>query len=460
MGMKLRLATGTTRNALLLGAAVSALAISASELAQAGSFGIREQSPTAQGAAYAGVAAGEGGLSAMFWNPATLTDNPGWQNQWGVSGILPYATITAVPPTPTLPLGNSGDIGLGALVPATYSSYQVNDWLWAGLAFNAPFGLATKSNLPWAGQLYGRTSEVRTIDISPTLAIKVNDWLSFGASFEAMYFKTRLTSALGLGAAPPIATLQGDSWGYGFTAGVTLKPFAGTEIGIGYRSQIRENLSGTFTNDIGIGPLPASALVGGAYGIRSNLTLPDSVTIGLRQRVTPDLTLLAGLEWTHWGAFKSFPVVLTSPAPFAGANLTPLAFRYKDGWYVSGGAEYKWNPDLTLRAGLAYEKSPINDTNRGVRLPDNDRVWASIGAGYRFSRKLSIDVSYAHAFVKNGRVIIAGPANPAFNPALPPFFGNSRGHFDILSAALNYRWDDPAVTSDGPPKGGALVRKY
>ena len=95
-----------------------------------------------------------------------------------------------------------------------------------------------------------------------------------------------------------------------------------------------------------------------------------------------------------------------------------------------------------------------------VRLPDSDRVWATVGAGYQVNRKLSIDVSYAHIFAKNGTIAISSPANPAFNPLLGAYFGNTRGHVDILSAALNYRWDDPTVTADGPPKGAALVRKY
>ena len=449
---------------ILTASATSAVLLGAIEGAEAGAFALREQSPTAQGAAFAGVAAGEGGLSSMYWNPATITRLPGWNNQWGFSVVLPYASVTPLPFSATNPTGNrgaSGDIGLNAVIPSSYSSYQVNDWLWAGLSVNAPFGLATKAPFNWSGQVYGRTSEARTTSIAPTLAIKVNDWISFGASFQAMRMSVRLTSAIGVPAAAatlpgaPLAELKGNSWGYGFTAGVTLTPFAGTELGLGYRSQIREDLSGTFINQVAVGALPAATAVGGAYGIKSKVTLPDMVTVGLRQRVSNDLTFLAGFEWTHWGRFTSFPVCLTSPAPFAGVCPAPLAlnFRYKDGWFASVGGEYKWNPELTLRAGLAYEKSPITSTVRAVRLPDSDRVWATVGAGYQISKKLSVDVSYAHIFAKNGTIdIVAG--HPAFNGL--PYHARTRGHVDILSAALSYRWDDPTVVTPGAP----IVRKY
>ena len=446
----------------VLTAGVAAAALTGSIAgAQAGAFALREQSPVAQGAAFAGVAAGEGGASAMFWNPATMTKLPGWNSQWGFSTVLPNAVVLPLATTPTFGFGGSGNIGLDAVIPSSYSTYQFNDWLWLGMSVNAPFGLATKAPLNWSGQVYGRTSEAKTTSIAPTLAIKINDWVSVGASFEAVRMSTRLTSAIGAPAAAavlpgaPLAELKGNSWGYGFTAGITLTPFAGTELGLGYRSQVREDLSGTFINQVAVGALPAAAAIGGAYGIKSKVTLPDMVTVGLRQRVTNDLTFLAGFEWTHWGRFNSFPVCLTSPAPFAGACPAPLAlnFRYSDGWYASIGGEYKWNPALTLRAGLAYEKSPITSTVRSVRLPDSDRVWATLGAGYQISKKLSVDVSYAHIFAKSGTIdIVAG--HPAFNGL--PYHATTKGHVDILSAALSYRWDDPGVTAPAGP----IVRKY
>ncbi|MCJ2100501.1 outer membrane protein transport protein, partial [Methylobacterium sp. E-046] len=46
--------------------------------AHAGAFGIREQSTQAQGLAWAGAASGSGGVSSMFWNPATITMRPGF----------------------------------------------------------------------------------------------------------------------------------------------------------------------------------------------------------------------------------------------------------------------------------------------------------------------------------------------------------------------------------------------
>jgi long-chain fatty acid transport protein len=69
---------GGTMRAAMLAAIAMVLGAGA---AHAGAFGIREQSTQAQGLAFAGAAAGSGGLSSIFWNPATITMNPGFVSE-------------------------------------------------------------------------------------------------------------------------------------------------------------------------------------------------------------------------------------------------------------------------------------------------------------------------------------------------------------------------------------------
>jgi long-chain fatty acid transport protein len=158
--------------------------------------------------------------------------------------------------------------------------------------------------------------------------------------------------------------------------------------------------------------------------------LPDQVTIGLRQRVTDDITLLAGWEWTHWGMFSRFPVVSKN----TGATVTTLAFDYRDSWFASLGAEYAWSKELTVRAGLGFEKSPVTNDVRTVRLPDSDRTWATFGMSYKWNENLTFDASYAHLFAKSGTITVAAPL---------PFSATTKSHVDIFSVGLTYRWDDP-----------------
>jgi long-chain fatty acid transport protein len=255
---------------------------SACSVAQAGGFALREQSAAGQGASFAGAAAGGAGLGSMFWNPATMTQYSGLQSYFTITGIAPQSGISAKATSPTYAYGaESGDIGRSAVVPASSASYQLNDRIWLGLAVNAPHGLTTKSPLNWSGQVYARTSKIFSSNVNPNVAFKVNDWLSIAAGVQVEYFKTSLKSAL---AATPNATglaLEGDGMGYGFTTGVLLTPFAGLDLGVGYRSRMTVGLSG----DDGRGePVPLDALGDSLDGV----DIVARVARPLHQRVRLD----------------------------------------------------------------------------------------------------------------------------------------------------------------------------
>src|SRR5215813_4082944 len=107
---------------LLAGAAV--LIPMAAIEADAGGFAIREQSTVGQGDAFAGVAAG-GALSSMFWNPATMTQTPGFGIEGNGTGIL--ANVDQHPLAGTMPpllaLGGASNTGSPALLLSGYSTW-------------------------------------------------------------------------------------------------------------------------------------------------------------------------------------------------------------------------------------------------------------------------------------------------------------------------------------------------
>jgi long-chain fatty acid transport protein len=385
----------------------------------------------------------------MFWNPATITMVPGFQSSLSLSAIIPQTEITPLAGTNPflLTLGPSGDLGLDAVLPASYTGYQFNDRLWLGLYTGAPFGLATKPGPVWAGQIYARTTQVKNYEAQPTIGYRVNDWLSVGASLRVQYFDVRFNSAIGLPGNPlaaftrfaPTGGLEGDSYGFGYSFGATITPFIGTKIGIGFRSGIEHELEG----DLNVG--------GPLRPIRANIILPESVSLGLQQQVTDSLSISATAEWTNWSRL-GFPRV----EDVATGNLAAVPFiplDWEDGWFFSIGGEYRVLPALTLRAGFAYEISPITDEVRSPRLPDNDRYWLSAGASYQFNPKLSVDFGYSYIFTDDTQVRIT-PGHPAFNPAVGPLVGDVDSDVHILSFGIRYRWDDPVRPVPAP-----IVRK-
>lgn len=411
--------------------AVSASLIAIASSASAGSFALREQSTRGLGASFAGVGAGSGGLSSIYWNPATITMNPGLTFESGLTLVAPQSkikpdarTLGTVRAVGGVPVG-SGNISQAGVLPYSSSALQLNDSLWLGLSTNTPYGFVTKPNQNWAGQVYGRTSKVMSFNANPMVGYKVNEWLSLGAGMQIQYLDVTLRQASGVAFGATNVNLEGENTGVGYTLGATITPLAGTVIGLGYRSSIHHELDGT------LAPRPGISIP-----VRAKVNLPEVLTLGITQKINDKWKVLGGLEWTNWSRLGRIAVT----NQMTGLPATALKFDYKDGWYASLGAEYAATEELTLRAGLGLEWSPISDSVRNVRIPDANRLWTSLGASYRWDDKLTFDVSYAHLFVKSAPIRIV-PGHPDYVGL--PFVASLKPSADIVSVGMRYAWDDP-----------------
>lgn len=417
----------------------TALTCTFAATAHAGSFGLREQSTIGLGQAFAGATAGQAGLGSMFWNPATMTNFAGTQMEANIAGIFPSAKVTPTVGTSPILLGlggtgASGNVIEPAALPSSYFSTQWTDRVWIGMGVNAPFGLLSSYPNNFSGQIYARDSTVRSVDINPSIAYKVNNWLSVGVGFQALYFKTDLTQAVSPFPFAPNASLEGKDWGFGFTAGATITPMQGTVIGIGYRSSVGLDLTGGLTSP---------TIPGGYASIKASVSMPDTLSVGISQTISPQLTLNGQFEWTNWSRLGLISVAGTA-GPFSGLTLTQLPFNYQDGYYLSGGFNYAWSDRLTVRGGVGYEWSPISTTVRDLRVPDSDRVHATIGLGYQWNERLSFNFAYSHIFsVGNGDIALV-PGNPHYITGVP-FVGSVDSSADIVSAGISYKFGQAAA---------------
>jgi long-chain fatty acid transport protein len=443
---------------LTAAATVSLSALLAASAASASSFAIRSgQSAEGLGMAYAGAAAGGIGMGSMAWNPATITMFPGRNSQWNFTYLNANGEYKPTSPTTVQtplgrapiqalggsPLGTGNIGGDGAFIPASYSAWQLTDRFWIGLTTGAPFGLRSKpENQAHAAQVFGRSAKVQTINVAPTIGYKVNDWLSIGAALQVQYFNAALKQASGIGVNAPPVIIEGDTIDFGYRFGVTLTPLDGTTIGLAYRSSVRQTLEGTLRTPLAVTP------------VKANLNLPDSVVFGVSQVINEQWQAHLGVEWTNWSRFRNIPVV----TQVGGVPATSLNFQYDDSWYFAAGVEYKYNRDLTLRAGIAYELSAVNDYNRQIFISDNDRLWLSAGASYQVNEKVKLDLGYTYIHVNKARVNYNGThPQQVVNPALRPisYTAAAEPYIHIVSAALTYRWDNPTETVPVRP----VVRK-
>ncbi len=384
----------------------------ASGSAMAGGLSVREQSAEGLGSAFAGIAAGSDGLSAMFWNPATISEHnaQGYVSESNISGILAQSQSGAGLGFPS----DSGNIGVPVVVPASYYSYGLNEEVTLALALNSPFGLTTDSDL-WKGSYHGNHSEIFTFNVSPMIAYKPVNWLTLAAGVQGEYMSAKLSSNTPAGAT--LLNVKANDIALGFTAGVLLQPSEALDIGIGFRSSVSHNLqgNGSYIPAAYIN-MPMSALV----------DTPEMVTFGVKFRANDQLKLMAGAEWANWSRFKALTFKNVS-----GATLANTPENWKDSWFLSAGAEYAVNDKFILRGGAAYEISPVPDATRTPRLPDADRVWLSAGASYKVNDWLTTNIGYSHVFMKDGNVNLTAPT---------PLVASFKQHIDILSLSAVVDW--------------------
>lgn len=417
------------------------------DAADAGGFAIREQSVSGLGSAYAGVAAGYD-LSSMFWNPAGVSIAHTDQAESHNSYIIPEGDISGAaffePQTGgSVPLStlnsNSGNLPRDGLVPAAYLAIPVNERVSAGVAFNSPFGLTTKpENSNWAGKFEARTSKLRTFNFNPIASYKLTDQLAVAGGLQVEYIRTTLKSAFpGIGGLagpnPSVAIDDATAFDVGYTLGLLWQSAIGTDIGIGFRSSIEHDLKGTLF--VAGAPL-------GSIGVSAGLETPEILTASFRQDLGERATLLGTVEWTNWSRLGVIQIRSRNVNPFlgaptAGSVVTELPLNWDDGWFFSGGIEYETNERTTLRAGVAYEESPIQSASqRTPRDPDTNRVWASVGVTYKLSDATSFDAAYSHVFFEDGSI---DRTSPIGGQGQIRFAGEAEQSVDIVALSLKVK---------------------
>ncbi len=405
--------------------------------AQAAGFALIEQSGSGMGNAYAGGSAVAEDASTIFFNPAGMTYIQGTQAVGALHLIKPNAEFNnqgSVAANGGRPLGSEGgDAGDLAFVPNLYYKRDLTDSVDFGLGVNAPFGLKTEYDKDWLGRFQGIKSEVKTININPAIAFKVNDQLSLGFGVSAMWIEAELTNAVNFGPfGEGTGKVKGDDWGFGFNLGAIYQATADTRIGLAYRSKVEQHLDGDvkFSRPAG---LPAPFVAATANGdVKADVTLPETFSVSAFSRLNDTWDLMGDVTWTRWSQFQELAVFRDS-----GALLTRTPENWENTMRYSIGVNYHYSDAINLRAGLAYDEEAISDQFRTVRIPGNDRKWLSLGAGWQVSPNSKLDVGYAHLFISDTSI----DDNQSAPVAPSPFSkGRVSGEYDASVDILSFQY--------------------
>ena len=468
------------RNAAI-GCAVAGTLASAS--AWGSGFYLLEQNASGLGRAFAGTAAIADDASTIFFNPAGLARLEGLRVSAAASAINVNTRFGNSGSVAALgqPLGGSGGNAGGlATVPAMYLSVPfAGSWTF-GLGVNAPFGLKTDYDAGWIGRFQALRSEVKTINVNPTLAWAPTPQVSFGIGLNYQRLQATLTSAVNYsavvysgayssayaaalqqGATPTQAAaaaagaagallqaagplegttrIEGDDTAWAFNLGALFDVGEATRIGMAYRSAVKYDVGGDVSFQAPSSAVPTAALIiqvasgsvlaDGPVGL--DLKLPDTATASLVQKVGERVTLSFDAAWTGWSSVPELEIVRAS-----GTVLSNTPEDWEDTWRFALGGDLRVSDRWTLRAGVAFDQAPVPDSTRTPRLPDNDRTWIALGAGWSPSDAVRVDVGYAHLFVKDAPLDQNGGSAPSYAVLV----GDQKTRIDILAAQFSMKF--------------------
>lgn len=385
----------------------------------AAGFYLQEQSVSGLGTAFAGSAALSRDASIIYYNPAGMSDLDGTHVNAAAHVLVPYADLDDAGSTFG---GSDSDDPIGVkAIPNFYISQQVSENFWLGLGVSLPFGLASTYEDDWFGRFDSIKNNLKTIDIQPSAAIRLTDWLSLGGGINVQYADAVLSSAVTDGQ-EGLSRLEGDALTFGYTLGVMVRPWTTTSIGVSYRSSVFHDLEGR-------------ALVTGTaasdFDIKANakLTTPDIAGFGISHDLGERWRILAQANWFGWNNFDSIAVFNE-----AGGLVSDTPQNYQTTWSYALGAEYDLNERWTLRAGYQFDETPTTDEFRTTRTPDGDRHWVTAGGTYRLDERWSVDFAGAYIDVAEEEI------NVTRNSGAATVRADTDGKVGIFSLGVNYRF--------------------
>ncbi len=330
--------------------------------------------------------------SAIFYNPAGISQLEGTQVMFGVSPIMPSAAFESDGSTP---LGAAGQTWHAEdhtwTIPHFYITHKINQKISIGLGSYSNFGLGTE----WPDDFEGRFTTgagkafIKTVTISPIVSYEPITGLSIGIGPAYRYLDINLRNKKLLGMSPsgPVVgtlRLKGDDWDWGYAVGVRYQITSALSAGATYLSEVKHDLhsgKASLNNDTN-----GARVTGFPQGAAAKLTLPATAIFGLAYKVS-GFTFETDAQWTEWSSYRKLRVELDS------GNSMESRKNWHNTWTFRLGGQYSLNKYVDLRAGIIWDESAVPRETLDPLVPSGNRWLYCTGLGIHLG-SLTFDLAY------------------------------------------------------------------
>lgn len=259
-----------------------------------------------------------------------------------------------------------------------------------GIGLNSFVGGSVDYGDDWAGRYHITRSELLTVNVNPSVALRLTDRIAVGLGIDIMFGRLQQEAAVNnrLDTMPDgEINVEDQAPGFGFNVGFLAEIREGTRVGVTYRSPVHLDFEDVATlTDLGPGlsaALDARGLIGSEVDL--DLTVPQAVMVSVHHELTDRVAVMANVGWQNWERFGESDVTVRS------STTNSLV---ADPW--------------SLSAGFAYDSSPISRSNRTPDLPLDRQLRYAGGVQYDLSETMTIGLAYEYVDMGSAEIDLEG----------------------------------------------------
>jgi long-chain fatty acid transport protein len=165
------------------------------------------------------------------------------------------------------------------------------------------------------------------------------------------------------------------------------------KFGASYRSEVSYSINGKLTFSPNAPGFPDT-------GFTSSIKTPANAFLGLAW-THDSLTLEFDAQWTDWSSWSEIAADFNQPV--GGQPGISVEEDWHDAWAYRFGAQFAVNQYLDVRAGIAYDESPIPSRSISPRLFAGDLWYYTVGLGGHF-KGFDADLAYQYVDVESRKM--------------------------------------------------------
>ena len=344
--------------------------------------------------------------SAVYYNPAGITQLPGHQFQFGLHSLQinsEYRSPTGATAKTLTEIQHDPQV----YYTCTRGTYPLS----FGLGVYAPYGL----KLEWPEDSGFRSiaieGRLRYLTVNPVVAWRINDRLSLGAGPTLNYADIEFRQ--GIVGAHDELNFQGDDTQVGFNLGLLWHPHKQWSLGVNYRHSNTMDFRGhsearPFTP---------------REGARGRMPFGRFVMGGIAYRPTPKWNIEFNVDWTDWDTMNTFTI---------DREINPdLGFplNWESSFLYNLGISYYLDNGYWLGCGYFFSENSTSERNFSPLIPDTDLHVGSVGFGGTGKR---------WSWAVSGQLITGAPRRVRNSVSTSLIGETQNGDYQWFNQAINF----------------------